>query len=306
MTDDNHIRYLKRQEIDTARWDACIRSALNGLIYAFHFYLDNMADGQWDALVLKDYEAVMPLPWRRKAGIRYLYQPAFTQQSGIFCPSVVTPALIDAFLYQLRSHFRFAEIYLNYGNPYFGLAACTNFILPLDLPYDRLAANYKKNLARNLRPATAASLDYLRDFHLKTALDAYRREYASRIPYVRPEDYRHFEQLCLVMRQRGQLLVRVVTGPKQQLLATAVLFRDHSRLYLLQPATLPEGRKMKANHFLLDQLIPEWAGSGLILDFEGSDVPGIAHFYANFGGRDQPYFFYRFNRLHWLLRLVKR
>ena len=37
-----------------------------------------MTGGKWDALVLDDYAAVMPLTWRRKYGTRYLYQPAFT------------------------------------------------------------------------------------------------------------------------------------------------------------------------------------------------------------------------------------
>jgi hypothetical protein len=43
----------------------------------------------------------------------------------------------------------------------------------------------------------------------------------------------------------------------------------------------------------------------MILDFEGSDQPGIAHFYSNFGGVDQPYFCYRRNRLPWPVRWLK-
>lgn len=306
MSPDNHICYLQRKDIDIPRWDACIRSAPNGLIYGFHSWLDHMASKQWDALVLGDYKAVMPLPWRRKAGIVYLYQPAFTQQGGVFGPPDIDPEMMDAFLYHLRIRFRFAEINLNYGNVYSGLPARTNFILPLDQPYDRLASNYKKDLARNLRLAAGASLRYLDHFHLKTALDLYHQVYAIRTPHVTPRDYRHFEQLCLLMQRQGQVLVRAVTGPKQQLLATAVLLRDRNRLYLLQSATLPEGRQLEANHFLLDQLIREWAGRDLILDFEGSDIPGIAHFYANFGSRDQPYYFYRHDRLPCLFRLIKK
>ena len=306
MTPDSHIRYVQRQDVDITRWDACIRSATNGLIYGFHYWLDHMAGKQWDALVLGDYEAVMPLPWRRKAGIVYLYHPAFTQQGGIFGPSDIGPEMMDAFFNHLRIRFKFAELNLNYANPYPGLPARTNFILPLDQPYDRLASNYKKDLTRDLKLAAAASLHYLDDFHLKTALDLCHRMYAARTPLVRPEDYRHFEQLCLLMQEQGQLLVRAVTGPKQQLLATAVVLRDHHRLYLLQSATLPEGRQLKANHFLLDQVISEWSGQGLILDFEGSDIPGIAHFYANFGSRDQPYYFYRHDRLPRLFSLMKK
>lgn len=311
-----HIHYLKRQDIDTRRWDACIEKASNRLVYAFHFYLDHMADGRWDALVLGDYEAVMPLPWRRKWGFHYVYQPAFTQQLGIFSARL-HPDLINTFLHHLHSRFRFAELYLNHENttseprvnyvlPLTPSEPRVNFILPLTTSYAELASRYRKDLIRNLRLSAAAGLHYGNDFDLSAVLNSYHRQYASRLPYFRPEDYRNFERLCQLMRRQGQLLIRVATDPQQQLLATALLFRDADRLYLLQSTTLPDGRKKEANHFLLDQLVREWAGSGLILDFEGSDQPGIAHFYANFGSRDQPYFFYRYNRLPWPVRLLKK
>jgi len=298
-----HIRYLERKDIDAHRWDTCIEKASNRLVYAFHFYLDHMAAGQWSALVLGDYEAVMPLPWRRKWGFRYIYQPAFTQQLGVF-GAHIDPAWTDTFLHNLHSKFRFAELYLNHKNT--TPEPRVNYVLHLEAPYDVLTTRYKKDLVRNLRLATAATPNYLCDYDLTTVLDSYHSQYAQRLPYFQPEDYRNFEKLCRLMQTRGQLLVRAATGPQQQLLATALLFRDADRLYLLQSTTLPDGRKKEANHFLLDQLIREFAGSGLTLDFEGSDQPGIAHFYANFGSINQPYFFYRYNYLPWPARLLKR
>ena len=77
------IRYVTYQQIDKAKWDACIASVDNGSIYAYSFYLDTMAK-HWDALILNDYEAVMPLTWNKKYGIAYLYQPFFTASLGIF------------------------------------------------------------------------------------------------------------------------------------------------------------------------------------------------------------------------------
>jgi hypothetical protein len=71
------IRYLQRDQIDTVQWDNCIGNAPNGLIYGHSFYLDRMAVN-WDALVLNDYEAVMPLPWKKKWGIYYLAHPPLT------------------------------------------------------------------------------------------------------------------------------------------------------------------------------------------------------------------------------------
>ena len=70
------VHYITYQQIDKSKWDNCIDTAANGLVYGYSFYLDAMAK-HWDALVLDDYEAVMPLTWNKKYGITYLYQPFF-------------------------------------------------------------------------------------------------------------------------------------------------------------------------------------------------------------------------------------
>jgi hypothetical protein len=305
MPTASHITYLRRNEIDTARWDDCIFNAASPLIYARAFYLDEMAGEQWDALMLDDYKAVMPLPWRSKFGIRYLYQPAFTQQTGIFSAQPTPPSLVEAFLHELDRHFRFTEIYLNYTNALPTLKPCTNYILHLDAPYERISGNYKKDLTRNLKLAQRSPLIYKKDFDLHTALRDFRREYAIRLPAIKEDDYRRFESLCQQLRNLDQLLTRAVLDEHLQPLCSAVFLRDTHRFYLLHSTTLPAGRASEANHFLLDQFIREWAGSPMILDFEGSDHPGIAHFYSNFGGIDQPYFFYRRNRLPWPIRWMK-
>jgi hypothetical protein len=301
------IRYVPRHAIDTTRWDACIDQAANSLLYGFHFYLDHMAAGQWDALILGDYEAVMPLTWRRKYGIRYLYQPPFTQQTGIFSPQPLSPGLIEAFIRTARDHFRFAEIFLNYSNPHPGLQPRTNYILSLDAPYAHIAAGYKKILAYSLRLAARASLRYTPDVDLEKALTTNHRQYAARTPHVTANDHAHFRALCRDLQTRGQLVLRAATGPEDDhLLATALLFRDRRRLYLLQSTTPKAGRKTEANRFLLDGIIREFATQPILLDFEGSDLPGVAQFYANFGAMRQPYFFYRYNDLPWPLKLLKR
>ena len=299
------IRYLRREEIDTARWDECVLNSLSPLIYGRTVYLDAMAARQWDALVLDDYRAVMPLTWRSKYGIRYLYQPAFTQQTGMFSATTPDADLITAFLRAADRHFRFAEIDLNHTNAHPALTPRSNFILSLDAPYDQLTARYKKDLTRNLKLSQRTALTYTRDYDLTSALHDFRSEYASRLPAIKEKDYLNFANLCGDLQKKDQLLVRAVTGERGQLLGSAVFLKDAQRFYLIHSTTLPAGRSTEANHFLLDQFIREWAGSRMILDFEGSDHPGIAHFYANFGGIDQPYYFYRRNKLPWPIRWLK-
>nr|MBU9937149.1 hypothetical protein [Ferruginibacter sp.] len=99
------IRYLTYRQIDKPKWDACIDGAYNGLIYAYSFYLDSMAK-HWDALVLNDYEAVMPLTWNKKYGIHYLYQPPFTACLGVFGKQL-NAATVSDFLKSIPPKFRY-------------------------------------------------------------------------------------------------------------------------------------------------------------------------------------------------------
>jgi hypothetical protein len=302
MDTDHHIRYCKGKDVDIARWDDCVGRSANRLIYGLHFYLDAMTAGQWDALILDDYRAVMPLTWRRKFGISYLAQPAFTQQLGVFSPDPLTAPLILSFLQEAARHYRFAEIYLNYANACPGLEPRTNLVLSLDKPYPQLAAEYNENLRRNLRYAAEHSLLYTDVQALAPALAAYRTLYGHRTN-LHDDHYRRFEQLC--RQTQSRLILRAVTDPYHQPLAYALLLTDADRLYLLQSTALPQGRNSSANHFLLDQLIREFAGRPLLLDFEGSDHPGVAFFYAGFGSASQPYFFCRLNRLPFPANFLK-
>jgi hypothetical protein len=304
MSINSQIQYYSRQQIDKEKWDACIQSSVNSLIYGYAFYLDNMA-ANWDALVLNDYEAVMPLIWNRKWGIPYLYQPAFTQQLGIFSSTVSPEELAPVFIERLKHQFRFAEIFLNHRNAFVGLAPRTNFILLLHANYATISQGYSRDALSNIRRAEKFDLQYERmnDFHIAGA--QYKKLYASRTRHIKDNDYSNFERLCSIAEKNNMLVARQVSN-KQELLATALLLLDKNRLYLLQSATLPAGRAKEANYFLIDNIIKEFSGGSFILDFEGSDIPGIAHFYSNFGAVNQAYYFLRYNRLPWPLRLVKK
>ena len=56
---------IPSEKIDREKWDACVSNSHNPLIYARSFYLDHISDN-WSGLVLNDYEAVMPICWRKK------------------------------------------------------------------------------------------------------------------------------------------------------------------------------------------------------------------------------------------------
>ena len=132
------IRYLERNEIDTVKWNDCIRKAPNGLIYARSFYLDAMAEN-WSALVSGDYQYVMPLTWNKKAGFKYLYQPYFTKSLGAFGSSSQSIE-ISSFLNAIPGMYRYWDIDLNENN-----------FVSMDIPKlrQRTRRNYLLSLTNN-------------------------------------------------------------------------------------------------------------------------------------------------------------
>ena len=152
----NTITYLQRHQIDSAKWNACITSANNGLVYAFTDYLDAMA-GEWDALVMDDYKAVMPLPWRKKWRIAYLYPPFLTAQLGVF-GNGLDAGILQRFLQAIPTRFRLWDFPLNHHNLFpvagFPLYLRSNYILSLNKPYEDLYKAYRENIRRNIKKSS--------------------------------------------------------------------------------------------------------------------------------------------------------
>jgi hypothetical protein len=298
------ITYLPQANIDKQKWDRCIETAGNGLIYAWSFYLDAMSKN-WDALIMNDYEAVMPLTWNKKYGIYYLYQPAFTQQSGIFGNLPFTEYVTEIFLKKALEQFPFAEINLNFANEYKSPAAkrC-NLILPLNNSLTEIEKCFKNDLKKNIKKANRNNLVYSSSGKIENAIELYKSTYSTRLS-TSEKDYENFLQLCFLLKKKGQILVRKVNSGNDQLLAIAIFLKDKKRIYNIMSTTLPEGRNLEANHFLLYELIKEFSGQNLILDFEGSQIPSIRFFYKKFGAIEQPYPFVRINKLKPWQRLIK-
>ena len=87
------------------------------------------------ALIWNDYEAVMPLTWKKKYGIHYLYQPYFTACLGVFGKNI-SAAIVNNFLDAVPPGFKYWDIYLNHGNYFeqanYKLYERMNYVLPLN------------------------------------------------------------------------------------------------------------------------------------------------------------------------------
>jgi hypothetical protein len=297
------IRYLKRAEIDAEKWDASIQHSTNGKIYAYSSFLDAMAS-HWDALVSGEYQAVMPLPWRKKFGFHYLYQPLFVAQLGVIT-SRPDPLQVRKFLESIPSKFRLREIPLNHENLFaiegYGLYERMNYVLNLDKDYESIQSHYRDQTRRNLRKSITAGCRSQSNI----ALDEVVRLAQSHGKEVKKEDWQRFVSLFRQYQFKGQAVTYGIYAAEGKLLSSAGFLFSNGRAYYLLVGNHPDGRESGASHALIDAFIRDHAGQNVLLDFEGSDVPGVAFFYSSFGAVEERYAAMKDNRLPPILKKFK-
>jgi len=286
------IKYLPHAEINAQKWDVCISSSFNKLPYALSWWLDSVCP-DWDAIVLGDYEAVMPLTRGRKWGFDYLYQPYFTQQLGIFSPEPILHTLVSDFLAAIPSSFKFISIQLNKENYVidtdYHIGFRKNFQLDLSANAVSLAAGYHRNCRRNIQRAVQSGCSIVEgpmppvftvfiEKNLERQLSGIRRFFYPSLLRVTSASVQH---------QCGEIVG--IHNRSGELQAAAWFIITMNRCLFLVCASTPAGKENQAMSLIVDHMIRKHAGSRMVFDFAGSNLPGIAYFNAGFGASETLY-----------------
>jgi hypothetical protein len=281
------IKYIRHKNIDMAAWDACIASSCRPLVYGSACYLNAICE-QWDALVYGNYEAVFPLPVKRKWGIPLVYQPFFCQQLGLFAPKDFPFGYSD-FLNAIPRRFLRVRIQLN---PSFvlpsGIVKRSNLLLDLNRPYDSIAAGYNADARKNLRKCSDAGIwvEPCKDFD--AAVELYKLAWGPLNPVLKENHYSAFLHACKALENEEKAICfRASRG--EHVLAYAIFLISPHYLHYVCAAPTAEGRKVGVMHALIDHVVKTFAGNMLQLDFEGSEIPEVALFYRKFGAVEEKY-----------------
>ena len=304
---ENNIIYLKNNQVDKTKWDACIASADNELIYAYAYYLDTMSR-HWDALVLNDYEAVMPLTWNRKYGIFYLYQPFFTASLGIFGKNI-SAAVTQDFLETIPRKFTYWDIYLNSKNQFpikgFTFYNRRNYTLNLDKSYEDLFKNFSENHQRNINRAGRTGCIIKKNIEITEVLRM-AGEQAKKYSTIKKQDYKNLKNLYQYLFSVNSAETYGVFTANEKLLSACVFFYSQNRAYYILAGNNEAAKKIGASHFLINAFIKEHSNKNLVLDFAGSSIQNIAAFFAKFGANEEIYPGLKRNKLPAILKLFKK
>lgn len=301
------IRYLKNEEIVKKKWDRCIDHSVNGRIYAYSWYLGTVFP-EWSAFVMDDYQAVFPIVSQQKMGVKYAFQPVFTQQLGIFTPLLLTSELVNDFLSKLYEQFSFVEMNLNAHNKISPKNHKVTYKVnhELDLIGDHLTIKkeYSTNTKRNIKKAQKASLSIFKNLKPEALIQLFKDNKGSKINSLTESDYQILIRLLYKLIDRGRCEVWACFDQKNELCAAASFIRDQRRFVFLFSATNEDARDNGAMFYLIDSFIESHSQTKMILDFEGSNDPNLARFYKSFGSSvvKYPHLFY--NGLSWYFSLA--
>ncbi len=282
------IQYLTRNQLDERKYNNCISKASNSRIYAYSWYLDIVCDN-WDVLIKDDYQAVMPLPKRRKYGINYIYQAPWIQQLGVFSNDYIDESIIGEFINSIPKKFRLIDVFLNpenrFSNKY--ISVRNNYILPLNSDFVTIKNNYNKNRKR-ISKIDFSNFRIDKKGNESKFLSLYKEQ---DINYKTHKD--SFEKLQkLLNNSNGDINIWNVYK-KDNLIAGLCWLKDNNRITYLVPIATYEAKKENIPTFIVNQLIEEYENSNYILDFEGSMIEGVAKFYKSFGAVIEEYFWYK-------------
>jgi hypothetical protein len=307
------IHYIKRKDIDRAKYDGCVHYAHNHLVYAYSWYLDNVTNGQWDVLVEDDYVSVMPLPWNDKLlGIKQVYQPFLSQQLGVFSVKPITIGRIQIFMAAIPSEFKRITIALNEQNKIshtvldFEIKQKLNLVLNLNQNYEDLEAGYSNNLKRKLKTVANANLTLTTDIKPEVLVEMIKKYHIDKKNGIPDALYHTALRIIYNSLHRGIGMLSGVRNEKGDLIAAAFFIYSKDRIINLLNVSTAEGKEKNGMSLIFDMLIRSFAQKPIYLDFEGSSIPGIAEFYKRFGPQEVYYSIIEQNTLPWWLKWWKK
>jgi len=281
------IHYLKHHQIDKVKWDICIENSSNSLVYGLSWYLDIVCEN-WDALILDDYKAVMPLPWKQKFGLKYIYHPFFAQQLGVFSQSEDNFSIVN-FLQKIPKRFIKYECSLNASNICENIKVDErlNLILKLDKPYEDISKQFNTNTKRNIKKNMNAGWTLKNDISVSNFLQLKKENPVSEL---NKSNFKTLELLFNTLLDKNLAQIIGITDTENTLISAAIFVTFKNRIIYLFSASANTGKSNSSMFKIINQVIKANCESNQLIDFEGSMIPGVARFFKGFGAIEEFYF----------------
>lgn len=276
------IRRLKYHEIDFEKYTNCLENSEQRNWYAKKEVLDRLS-GNWEVLVYKNYEAIMPLHLTKKIGVKFVQMPLFCQQLGVFSAKN-DEKINDQFLKYLNNKFWVFNYAFNYLNTFsVKLQTRKNYIIPIST-YQDLRKNYFKGRKSTVKCAQHLNYEEVSlNNNLISFIENNFKGLSKEKDYKKFEDYIQFLDKKNILKLCGAFL-------NNQLINLAIIIVEDSQMSLLALINNEEHKIENGPSFLIDRILRNYIHEKSF-NFMGSNIRGIEIFFKSFGAVLQEYNF---------------
>jgi len=168
-----------------------------------------------------------------------------------------------------------------------------NYVLPLRESYETIYKSYSVNARRNLKRSMETEQQVETEIELDELM-AFKKE-NDQVKKSDAQYARMQAQFASVIKNSKGIIYGLRDG--DGLMAATFMAFSKTRIIYLLSVSSARGKDQRAMFRIVDEVVRFYAGSDYSLDFEGSNIPSIARFFAGFGATPEVYQSVRFNRL---------
>ncbi|MCQ9633618.1 hypothetical protein MP477_01455 [Chryseobacterium sp. WG23] len=278
------IRRLRYNEIDFVKYSRCLENSEQKKYSATKDFLDTTSEKQWEILVYNDYEAVMPVPFVKKYGIKIVLNPKLCQQLGVFSAKD-DEQLNEAFLNYLEKNYLIGAYPLNdFNQIQRKLRLRKNFLLYPD-SYEKVYARYSPKRKRKLR----LDDEVVKNSEIKTISYDEAKLFIENnmIGLCKENDLPDFMRIFEAFYHLNYLKFSAFFY-HHKIINMIATYSDCSMVALLGTFNDKDYVKISGASVLIDTIIRETIETH-IFDFEGGELPNIEEFFRGFRPELKPY-----------------
>ncbi len=278
------IRRLKYNEIDFVKYAQCLENSEQKKYSATKDFLDITSRKQWEVLVYKDYEAVMPVPFIRKFGIKIVHNPKLCQQLGVFSAKDNID-INESFLEYLEKNYLIRAYPFNDRNILrTSLRLKKNFLINPD-SYETVYSKYSPKRKRKIRLDEEVKINS----EIKTISyeEAEKFIEANMIGLNKESDLSDFMRIFKASYHLNYLRFSAFFY-HHKIINIIATYSDCNMVALLGTFNDKEYVKLSGASILIDTVIRENIETS-IFDFEGGELPNIEEFFRGFRPELKPY-----------------
>ena len=271
------IKRVGQLDLDVEKYNNCFETSAQRVYSASHQVVKTLAKDNWEVLVFGDYDAVMPISFKIKFGIKVVVNPPMCQQLGVFSRKD-SRVINDLFLNYLKKHYLVRYYSFNSKNQFTQtLPRRKNYVLERNA-YSAIFNSYTGNKRWELRQH-ARTTKYTETRVLTFAeCRQFLKTYIKSAPRE-PEKSRHLS-LFQDLETAGLLTFKGFFCRKELVNLVAILDDERTRV-LLGAFNNRAFNRYNGASVLIDNQIKSCI-SQKIFDFEGSEIPSVEAFFRKF------------------------